>query len=110
MKRSWTYWHRYGKGLPEPDGRDWREKRDWQEQGSHVTRFSLLALVARRCGLEHLLQIKLQHLEHPHHRNFFRPIRALNGFHADLKWKTGCPKSALSMPTLARLHASDGDG
>ena len=29
------------------DGRDWREKRDWQGKGSHVTRVSFRALVSR---------------------------------------------------------------
>ena len=37
--------------LTQRDGRDWREKRDWQGQGSHVTRVSLLALVARHSAI-----------------------------------------------------------
>ena len=33
------------------DGRDWREMRDWQGLGSHVTRLSLLALVVRHSAI-----------------------------------------------------------
>jgi len=33
------------------DGRDWREKRDRQGQGSHVTQVALLALVARHFAI-----------------------------------------------------------
>ena len=33
------------------DGRDWREKRDRQGKGSHVTRVALLVLVARHSAI-----------------------------------------------------------